>query len=267
VLVGGLECSALELDLIGDALGLDVRPFPFDFPVHGDSLDERRRFVGVVRDSLAAKGLYGGGSFAPVLEQLVGLFARGRLGVALLGASGDRSLCARAVIDGPAGLVADQRGGVVRFRAVNPLSVVRELVSLLSPMRPGPGSSVTITASAATAVSASVSRHRRDDDDFGVASYLEPVRPARRSEGAARSAAEAMLRRHRFGGGYVTVSVRGRDGREGAPSTVSWVDTDAGRYVVVPVTGADGLVRVTYSPADLPRLAHTVSNLVTNALG
>ena len=36
----------MELDAIGDALQLDVRPFPFQFPVHGELIDERLCITG-----------------------------------------------------------------------------------------------------------------------------------------------------------------------------------------------------------------------------
>ncbi len=257
------DCSLLELDLIGDALGLDVRQFPFDFPVHGDSLDDRRRFVDIVRNTLTAKGLFRSGAFAPELEQAVGVFARGRLGIAVLGMSGQRQLCLRAAIDGAVGVLAEQHGGIVRFTRVSPHAIVNQVVSLLPPLRPGPGSSVTITAPAEPTTR--TPRHQREDDDLGAATYLQPVRPAPGTDGAARAAAESILRRPRLGGGYFTVTVRGRDGREPSPATLSWVDTDAGRYAVVPTTGNDGLTRVTYSPADAPRLAQLLSGLVAAA--
>src|SRR5215469_8335668 len=95
----GFECTFLELDAIGDALRLDVRPFPFQFPVHGELVDERIRLLQQVHGTLTAKGLVEGRRFAPDLEDLVGLFARGTLAIAVVGSSDGEGLCARAVTD------------------------------------------------------------------------------------------------------------------------------------------------------------------------
>ncbi|HEX9337249.1 MAG TPA: ESX secretion-associated protein EspG, partial [Pseudonocardiaceae bacterium] len=59
-MAGGFECTFLELDVIGDALQFDVRPFPFEFPVHGDLIEDRIRLIQAAERTLAAKGLITG---------------------------------------------------------------------------------------------------------------------------------------------------------------------------------------------------------------
>ena len=40
---------------------------------------------------------------------------------------------------------------------------------------------------------------------------------------------------------------------------MSWLDTDAGRYVVLPTVGPDGRLHVTYAPADQAKLDQSLS--------
>lgn len=221
---GGFECTLPELDLIGAALGVDVRQFPLEIPPA-----DREGLVPGVRKSLTAKGLVVGQSFAPGLRRALEILAHGRVAVAMLGTSRGRSHRVRAAQDGKVAVVARQRNGVVRFEPVPPEAMVRQVLSGLSPMRPGPGASVTVSA-AATA-----------------GSYLEPVHPN-------SNQAAAILGRPRLGSGYVTITTA-----RGEPASVSWVDTDAGRYAAIP----DDRDNVTYTPADLRKLEHLVTRLVT----
>lgn len=254
----GFECTFLELDAIGDALQCDVRPFPFQFPVHGELADERVRLIQQVHHTLTAKGLIDGRRFAPDLEDLVGLFARGTVAVAVVGTVDGEGLCARAVSDGRHAVLAVQHGQSIRFEPVTPPSLVRSVLGLLPALRPGPGRSITITQE----VPVAVGRHARVEDDNAGRSYLQAVRPPPESGRAERAIAEEIMRKPRLGSGYFTVTARGRNGHEGEPATISWLDTDAGRYAVLPTTGPDGRLHVTYTPADLPRLDHNLTRLV-----
>lgn len=221
----GFECTLLELDLVGAALGVDVRQFPLRIPIPAD----RRSLLPAAQQSLAARGLTDGSAFAPELRALVERFARGRIAVAVLGTSRDRSHRARAVLGGRVAVVARQRGDVVRFTPVRPGSAVREVLSTLPPVRPGPGTSVTVTAS-----------------EEPPTRYLQAVR-------SPVSRADAILRRQRLGSGYVTVTAG-----KAEPATVSWVDTDSGRYAAIP----DDRGNVTYTPADVRKLEQIVTRLV-----
>lgn len=260
--VRAFELSFLELDVLGDALGLNVRPFPFTgrFPVHGELVEDRKRLVGVAAESLAAKGLVGAASFAPEVERLVGLFARGRVSVAMLGTAGQRLYCVRAAVEGSTGVIVRQRGELVLFTPVTPESLAHNVIGLIEPLKPGPGSSVVLTVPDGPAT------RREDGDDFSGRSYLESVRPTRTSEGAQWAVADQVARRPRLGSGYLTVTERGRGGRESEPQTMTWVDTDVGRYAILPGRGSDGRRHVTYLPADLGRLEHNLARLVAALL-
>lgn len=256
----GFECTFVELDAIGDALRLDVRPFPFQFPVHGELIDERIRLMELVNGTLTAKGLVRGERFTPDLEELIGLFARGTLAIAAVGSSDGDSLCARAVTDGRHGVLAVEYGQTIRFEPITPSSLVRAMLSLLPAVRPGPGSSVTITGD--EPVSAGRHASRRTEDDYDNRRYLQSARRPPDSSATQRVIVDEIMRRPRIGSGYFTVTARNRNGRESEPLTMNWLDTDAGRYAVLPSTGPDGRIHITYTPADLARLDQSLSRLV-----
>ena len=218
-----MECSLLELDVVGDTLGLDVRPFPFDFPVPGDHAGERARLIGVATRGLIEKGLTDGQSWSPELSRSVELFATAPA-IAMLGRAGKRNYCVRASSDGDQAVLAHFQGSVVRFEAIEPPALIRSLVSLLPPMRPGPGEAVDVPLPG---------RHQRIDE-------TDPQ----------FAAARALLERPRLGEGYFVVD----DGS--AAGTLNWLDTDAGRYAVIP---ADGYA--TYAAADLARLDQELTRL------
>ncbi len=252
----GFECTFLELDVIGDALQLDVRPFPFDFPVHGDMIEDRVRLIQVAQRTLTAKGLIEGSRFADIVEDTLGVFARGRLAIAVLGTVAGRPTCARAVTDDRTAVLATQHGQTIRFDPITPPSMVRAVLALLPPAHPGPGQSVTMT----TEPPAGTWRPTPDDDQTG--GYLQSSRAHGDSAGVQRAMIDEIMRRPRIGSGYFAVTVRGRNGRESTPLTMNWLDTDSGRYVVIPNTAADGRTHITYTPADQARLEQSLSHLV-----
>jgi hypothetical protein len=260
--VAGFTCSLLELDVVGEAFGVNVRQFPIEVPVHGENLDERRRFGELATRNLIDKSLYDGRDFDPEFTRSVNLYARGELSIAMVGQAGEREYEARASTDGQYAVLAVAENQQVRFEPVSPTGLVRAMVSLLPPMKPGPGASV----STVIAEPEQPRRFRRDDDTPGEQSWLEPARSTRDSAGAQSAAIDAILRRPRLGAGSFLVTARGRNGHEGTPVAVNWLDTDAGRYMLTTSQGGDGRTHVAYIPADqahideaLTRHLHTMA--------
>lgn len=249
-----MVCSFTELDVLGEALGIDVRRFPFTIGHHGATRAERTRLVERVHRELTARGLVRGGDPVPELAEAVTLFARGPVAVALVGGAGGVRSVGLAVADERAGVVAVGRGESVAFRRCRPEAVVRGLVGLLPAMRPGPGASVTVGEPVAG----------RREEDFSEFTFTSQVRAAPvPSATGQRAAAEEILRRPRLGAGYFTATRRGRDGREAELGAVGYLDTDAGRYAVLSDTDRDGRVVVTYAPADQAVLDRQLTRLVT----
>ena len=223
-------CSLLELDIVGEMLRADVGQFPFDIPLHGGTIEERRRLAELAQRNLTERGLFDGNDFDPEFAGLVLLFARGELSIAMLGTTGDRRYLARASTDGQSGVLATLEDQRVTLRPVPPTGMVRSLVSLLPPMKPGVGTAVSIPVG-----ETEQPRHGQGDDDD--------------------RAIEAILARPRLGAGYFGVTARDRDDRESEPLTLNWLDTDAGRYMIV----SDGNERVTYAPADQSHIDQALS--------
>ena len=253
---GEIVCSFAALDVLGEALRITVRRFPFAIPHHGKTREERLRLVEAVHQDLSARGLIRSGEFAPELVEALHVFARGHLLIALVGTAGEAQPTALAVTDGRRGVVAEQQNETVAFRLCQPDAIVPGLVRLLPPMRSGPGVSVTVTDTSAP------SGRRRAEEDFSEMTFRTAVKATGPSPAGQRADAEEILRRPRLGAGYFSVSARGRHGRETELGTINYLDTDAGRYAVIPTTAPDGRHAATYTPADQSALDRHLNRIV-----
>jgi hypothetical protein len=72
-----------------------------------------------------------------------------------------------------------------------------------------------------------------------------------------------ILRRPRTGAGYFTVAAR-KGHREAELGTVSYLDTDAGRYAVLPGNGPNGTPNATFVPTDRWSIGRHLSSFVTS---
>ncbi|WP_158102839.1 ESX secretion-associated protein EspG [Lentzea kentuckyensis] len=253
---GEIVCSFAALDVLGEALRINVRRFPFVVPHHGATREDRLRLVEAVHRDLIDRGLVRDGEFAPELVEALHVFARGHLMIALVGTIGDTQPAALAVTDDRTGVVAEQQGETIAFWLCQPDAAVPALVRLLPPMRPGPGVSVTVTDTSAP------KGRRRADDDFSEHTFRTPVKATAPSPAGQRAAAEEILRRPRLGAGYLQVSTRGRNGQETELGTINYLDTDVGRYAVIPTAGQDGRLAATYTPADQAALDRQLNRII-----
>ncbi|GAA3675011.1 hypothetical protein GCM10022267_72390 [Lentzea roselyniae] len=255
---GEIVCSFAALDVLGEALRINVRRFPFAIPHHSATREDRLRLVEAVHQDLVARGLVRDGEFVPELVEALHVFARGHVVIALVGTAGEAQPAALAVADDRTGVVAEQRGESVVFRLCQPDAIVPGLVRLLPPMRSGPGVSVTVADTSASA------GRRRVEEDFSEATFRTPVKAAGPSPAGQRAAAEEILRRPRLGAGYFVVSARGRNGRETDLGAINYLDTDAGRYAVIPTSMPDGQLAATYTPADQSTLDYNLNRIITS---
>jgi hypothetical protein len=150
---GEIVCSFAALDVLGEALRVNLRRFPFAIPHHGTTREDRIRLVEAVHRDLVGRGLVRDGEFTPELVETLHVFARGHLVIALVGAAGDAQPAALAVTDDRAGVVAEQQDNAIVFRRCQPDAIVPRLMRLLPPMRPGPGVSVTVADTRVTRTS------------------------------------------------------------------------------------------------------------------
>lgn len=255
----GFELSILELDLIGDVLKLDVRQFPFQFPYHGELIEDRQRLAVLAHRNLDGKGLIAGARFVPDVEELVAVYARAPLSLAMFGTAADRTLYARVASDGRSAVLVAQREQTMTFTPVNPEGLVRPLVSLIPPLKPGPGRSVTISKAPAAAPR----RHQRPDDEEGYGGgVLQRVRQPQDSGAASQGYVDEIMQRPRLGSFGFTVSGRDRNGRPRKPLSMSTIDTESGRYALIPSEREDGTVDVSVAPADLQRIDQALTRMV-----
>jgi len=233
---GHFTLSVAAVDVLSQVLGVDGGPFPLRVPHLGDLDEDRARIAATVLRDLARRGLVGDGGVHPDLVRAMRLLASGEVSVAVMGTAGVDPIQARASASGADAVLAVQEGQFVRWELITAESMVRRVVGLLTDVKAGPGHSVTITRPAAA-----------EDSVFQQSAVDDP--------GLRR--AEAMLRRPRTGCGYFVVEPR----RRGAsPGTLSWFDTDAGRYLTLVRPGGG-----TFSPADRPRLHHTLQELLATS--
>lgn len=247
VVSGHIVCSIAELDAVGDALELDLRRFPFAIGHGGATVEERIALVEAVHRDLSARDLVRGADFAPDLVEPLRLFAEAPLAIALVGTVRDAPLVARAASDGRDGVLAVQQGDVVAFHRLSSDTVVRALVGLLPGLPPGPGSSVVVTAPPPS----------RPDEDFSQFRFTSGVRPA----ATAGSAAAEVMRRPRTGAGHF--SATGRKGhRDVELGAFSYLDTEVGRYAILPGTDSDGRPNATCMPVGHGYLEHRLRRLI-----
>jgi hypothetical protein len=133
-----LECTFVELDAVGEALGLTLRRFPFTFPYYGNGID-RAALHAQVGASLAKRGLLRDNRFAPELHDTLTLFGTGTPTIGLLGMNGDEQLAALGVFGVDRGLVAIRHDEGIRFDSVPRDRIVPRLVAHLPPMAGAPG--------------------------------------------------------------------------------------------------------------------------------
>jgi hypothetical protein len=133
----GLECSFVELDVVGEALGLALRRFPCTFPYYGNGIN-RSALRAQVGASLAGRGLLRGNRFAPELHDTVTLFGTGRPTIGLLGMTGEQQLTALGVFGADRGLIAVRSGEGIRFDSVPRDRIVPALVERLPAMAAAP---------------------------------------------------------------------------------------------------------------------------------
>jgi hypothetical protein len=245
----GYTLTLPQVDVLAQALDANVRQFPFDIPSFGALVVDRQRIAREVFTDLGRRGLIRGADIDPGLARAFRVLSRPVISVAAMGTvERTRKLYARAATDGDTGVLAVKEGERLRLELIRPTALAVTLVGLLPKVPAGPGQSVSVTRTEA----------RPEHDDF-----LAPVHHRGGNEQQLRIAA-GYLARPRTGTGFFSVSGRDRrTGKELRGGNLTWIDTDAGRYLTLsrPV-GEDGQVRSTFSPADSARLVLTLGEMI-----
>jgi hypothetical protein len=247
----GYTLSLADADILGQALDVDVRQFPFDIPSVGALQRDRQRIAREVFVDLDRRGLMRGGDLDPDLTRAMRTLSNYAITIAAMGTvETSRTIYARAATNGETGVLAVKSRETLRLELIRPTALAVSLVGLLPKLPAGPGQSVTITQPGPAVPS--------DDDFFG------PVRANRNSSDQQLRIAASYLNRPRTGTGMFSVTGRDRRiGKELRGGTLTWIDTDDGRYLAMSrPPGEDGQIRSTFSPADPARLAHQLGEMI-----
>lgn len=244
-----VECSFAELDALGAALDVNVWRYPFATPQFGGV--GRADLFGAANATLSSRGLVHGDRIDPDLERILRLYATGAVSIAVNGMTDRTQLTALAVLGNRHGVLATLREERIALHLLPIDSIVRAVVTTLPPHPPGPGSSVTVTSRPAPT------------QPPASAAILQQARPRSTNAGSDHQAAQRILARPRHGGGSFLIGTPTRAGRPGPSDTLSWIDTDAGRYAVTTTIGSDGRLHVTYLPADNARIHQLLHRSLT----
>jgi hypothetical protein len=244
--------SLAAADIVAQLLGVNIRLFPFDIPSVGEYQVDRIRIARSVFTDLAKRGLVRHGGVDPDLELAMRTLSDYVITVAVMGTvEKNREIYARASANNDAGVLAVKEKQSLRFELIRPTALALTLVGLLPKAQAGPGQSVTISRPGEA-------RHRRPED--GGESLFGNVRAT--TEQQMRVAA-SYVNRPRTGTGFFAVSGRDRNGHEVRAGGLTWLDTDAGRYLSLSrPPDEDGAVTSTFSPADSTRLTHSLGEMI-----
>ncbi|MPZ80544.1 MAG: hypothetical protein GEV28_09165 [Actinophytocola sp.] len=249
--------SLAAADIVAQLLGVNIRLFPFDIPSVGQLQQDRTRIARAVFADLARRGLVRHGDLDPELGLALRTLSDHVITVAVMGTvETHREIYARASASGDTGVLAVKEAQSLRLELIRPTALALSLVGLLPRAQAGPGQSVTISRQVPAP-----GRHRRADDD--ERELFTRVQPTQGASAQQLRIAESYLSRPRTGTGFFAVSGRDRMGREVRAGGLTWLDTDAGRYLTLSrPADEEGTVRSTFSPADNSRLTQQLGEMI-----
>ena len=248
--------SLRAADILAQTMRVNIRQFPFEIPSVGRTQAERTRIARSVFGELADQGLVRHGEIDADLQRALRTLSNWVIGVAVMGTVAEsRKIYARASAAGDTGVLAVKEGRALRLRLIRPTALAMTMVDLLPEAEAGPGQSVTLTQPAPAAVGARTADENPD--------YFADVRPPSGGNSQQLRLVESYFNRPRTGTGFFAVSGRDRHGRQIRGGGLTWLDTDAGRYLTLShPPDEDGQVRATFSPADSARMRQQLGTMI-----
>ncbi|QFU91647.1 ESX secretion-associated protein EspG [Amycolatopsis sp. YIM 10] len=260
----------VEVDVLGQALGVPARVFPLRFPLTTGDPARLTALADEVEAGLAGRRLSVRGRLNSWVRRAFELFAGHRALVSITGIDGlGATIAVAGLTDGDQALGITQLpdGDQLVFSLFSDEEFVEVLAGVLPVFAGAPGPVLSVERGADVAMSAM--RRRRlaeaeyDDEEtdaFGNIELRAKVRPARSDTASTRVPDEdrlaALLAGERLGGGQISVT-----GGRRAP-VLGWVDTAAGRYLVHVDPGANGAMSARYVPAGPAAVADAVGEAV-----
>lgn len=266
--------GSVEADIVGQALGVNVRLFPLKLRNTTTDPTRRHRLTALVAEQLVDRSLATSTALHPSVRRAFGLFADHRVSGSISGVDGFGDTIAVLVLTDGAqalGVTQNAESDDLLFSLFSDDEIVDVLSGVLPQMPPVAGSEVVLRARAdahATAWDARKAAERAEDEEetdaFGnleVAGRVDAPRGARRGfrAGDEERLRQAMAGR-RLGVGSIQVS-----GRGGAASrSWGWLDTEDGRYLVLSEREHDEQV-ITYKPASRADVAGAFRDALARA--
>ncbi|OLT39103.1 hypothetical protein BJF85_07835 [Saccharomonospora sp. CUA-673] len=234
-----------EFYLLWRGLGLGETPAVLEVPPVGRTAEYRAELTALVDDSLSGRDLGTVGRPDADLEHLLRTLAEPEVSVDLVASGADVTFRSFGAIAERGAATVGTSGEEVLLGPVRRGELVDRMLEALADVDAGPGAPGNVGH-------ADYLRACKAGTREGASGFLDVLREA----GVRSSEAATFLRavEGRRSGGYVGASsvARGR-----TPSTVNWVDTDQGRYVLRMVGDW-----VTVTPADRARLRAMAQEMV-----
>ncbi|GAB2959664.1 ESX secretion-associated protein EspG [Amycolatopsis acidiphila] len=268
--------GSVEAVVVGRAVGVDVRVFPLRI---SNTTVDPVRFAKLARQvyfDLEDRRLSVQGELNRQVRLAFELLGEHRVAVT---ASGNDSrygdLALFAATDGAQALAISQADGEdgLWFSLFPDEELVRTIAQALPAMDPAPTGPLSISHREDRPRSAMAARRQAeaefDEEEtaaFGSLELQEVVRtrvavPERGDSDA--ELLEEIFAEPRFGGGYFTASGRGRHGERRSAPPLTWLDTEAGRYLVQTSTDGSGTLTARYVPAGFTDVAEGVRTLIS----
>lgn len=253
--------SLPAVDVLLDDFGLGGAPQPFDIPVVGETVEERKRLREAIHRTMERGGSMRDGRLDSKIEDALVMLARAPFVIAVTGDADGTTLLVRACSDGRDAVLARQDGNHLGIWLVRPTAVVTATVDVLPNIPGGRGSSLTMPMP-----HPGQRRSARDDgEDY------DPLAGARERPSSSRPerAVARVFAQPRLGFGALTASIRrtapGGEQRWHRLCQLTWWDIDqengagAGRWFT---TTEGDPPQLSLHPGDNRRLAGYLQQLL-----
>lgn len=268
--------GSVEAVVVGRAVGVDVRVFPLR--ISNTTVDPVRfaRLARQVYFDLEDRRLSVRGELSRQVRLAFELLGEHRVAVTASGTDvqfGD--LAVFAATDGAQALTIGQADGEDRlwFSLFPDEELVRTLAEAPPAMDPAPTGPLSLQHREDRPRSAMAARRQAEeefDDEETEAFGSLQVRRVVRSRGSALAhdetddeRLEEIFAEPRLGGGYFTATGRGRHGERRSAPPLTWLDTEAGRYLVQTMTDGSGTLTARYVPAGFADVAEAVRTTIS----
>ncbi|QRP46773.1 ESX secretion-associated protein EspG [Amycolatopsis sp. FDAARGOS 1241] len=228
-----------EVDVAVRRSGLPASWHPFEIRSPGYTLDEHQRLSDAAWDSMRTRGLAEADKLDPDVLATLQAWTRPEVLIIVRAAElPSGTVLYRASAGFGLGVFSSSSDDGIRFQQVRPERLAETVLSMFPAYPPLPVSPVSFTQSPA--------RHSSSDfSDFSDRDFTSAA-PSRRDRDALAAYSQWPLHRH----GTVELSLRPRHGALRPVGTVTFVDTDGGRYVTFSDPLRDGGFRLRFVPSD-----------------